>query len=48
MKKTACGLVLLFGFILLLSSSTKPKEPLAYISAYKERITGFRDLQMNY
>jgi len=47
MKKTITGIVLLFTGIVLISSSPKVKEPVAYISAYKGKITGFRESQLD-
>jgi cytochrome c peroxidase len=44
MKKTACGVMLLLAFIVFFSSS-RPKEPLAYIATYKERVVLFQERQ---
>ncbi|HUR66051.1 MAG TPA: cytochrome c peroxidase [Chitinophagaceae bacterium] len=45
MKKTALGILLLLTFIVLVSSFSQPAEPVAYKSAYKEKISGFRETQ---
>ena len=45
MKKTVSLLLMLFSFIVFISSSSKPEEPAVYISFYKEKVTGLKKKQ---